>query len=166
MASQCFKLWFKTFCTFLSTFSLVRTAVFSSQECSNINQNIGFGDLHTYQTPNYPNPYNRNSSCEWKFTGPEGSRVLVKITDIHTEYCCDKLTLGNGRNPDVKQSWIFSHGGLLTANKAFASTGPHLWMSFRSNEKNNRKGFSVDVAAYPAKGKKYYFCFLVMFFIL
>ena len=153
MASQCFKLWFRTFCMIVSAFSSVRAAI--SQECSNISQNIGFGDLYTYQTSNYPNPYNSNSSCEWKFSGPEGSRILVKITDFHTEYCCDEFVIGNGRNPDAKQSWIFSHGGLLTANKAFASTGPHLWMTFTSNDRNNKKGFSVDVAAYIANGKNF-----------
>ena len=123
------------------------------QYCSIIDKNITFGDVHTFQTPNYPKTYNSNSSCEWKFTGPEGSRILVKIIDISTEYCCDKLVIGNGGDTDVKQSWIFSHGGLLTVNKAFASKGSKLWMTFTSDEKNNKKGFSVDVAAYPANGK-------------
>lgn len=115
---------------------------------------LAYGDVMNIQSDNYPDNYNGNTNCRWLISGPEGSRVVVKMLDFNTESCCDKLTLGNGVDRIDDSSLIVEAGGQLPVNKAFSTTGAELWMDFTTDAETNHKGFNLEVIAYPAEGKK------------
>ncbi|XP_072042084.1 low-density lipoprotein receptor-related protein 12-like [Amphiura filiformis] len=142
----------RTLCLAIVFISPVYAAVLNSDLCpENDEVVLTYGNLYSFISTNYPGNYNSNSSCNWRFTGPNGSRILVTFIDFKTETCCDKLKIGNGHDPSVKTSLIFSVAGQVTANRAFASTGSKMWMNFTSDGENNDKGYSLEVVAYPAE---------------
>ena len=52
-------------------------------------------------SPNYPEPHEHNLLCNWTIT-VHHANVIVEITDVNTEPCCDYLEV----NKEIKHGFL------------------------------------------------------------
>ncbi|PIK49592.1 putative CUB and sushi domain-containing protein 2 [Apostichopus japonicus] len=99
-------------------------------------------------SPNWPKRYTDDRFCYWTVQAPEGHRLGVKIKKFKTERNFDFVSIGNGLRYDAEETVIvFKHSGKQKpSQKKFNTKGNQLWISFRSDDWENDKGFYIEVA--------------------
>jgi len=60
-------------------------STFKPYEGCSINKSLEIWDYGTIQTPNYPEDYPSDTSCEWVLEGPPGSRIQATVFDLETQ---------------------------------------------------------------------------------
>lgn len=99
----------------------------------------------TFTSPNYPNNYGNNANCEWRIRVPTGFVVLLKF---------DSFKLESGQNcrydaVELRNTPISLIGSYCGAKGPFSimSSGETLFVKFRSDSSQTRKGFSASFTA-------------------
>ncbi|XP_033639659.1 bone morphogenetic protein 1-like [Asterias rubens] len=101
-------------------------------------------------SPDYPNEYPTLTDCLWQFRSASERRIHIGFTEFHTEYGYDRVQIGNGFEPNVNMTnLVLQHSGDnmlgIEGMLAFQSSGPVAWLSFKTDEYNQRKGFRFNV---------------------
>ena len=92
------------------------------------------------KSPNYPDPYRRESDCVWIGELPSEGMVSVTITefDIPKSVNCstDKLIIQNGKHPD--SPIVATLCGNITDldHRTFVLSGSHFRVHFTSSQRN------------------------------
>ncbi|CAL8113620.1 unnamed protein product [Orchesella dallaii] len=68
-----------------SEFNRTFRGVYRPYEACSINKTLGLWDFGTIQTPNYPEDYPSDTSCEWVLEGPPDSRIQLTVFDLETQ---------------------------------------------------------------------------------
>lgn len=99
-------------------------------------------------SPNWPKRYTNDRFCYWTVTGAEGHKLSVRIKKFKTERNFDYLSIGNGDRYDDENSMIvFKHSGLQKPKqKKFNTKSNKVWISFRSDDWENERGFYIEVS--------------------
>ncbi|XP_038046067.1 uncharacterized protein LOC119720468 [Patiria miniata] len=93
--------------------------------------------------PNYPN----NIEITWIIHTEEDRKIRVNFSDFQTEHLTDFVQAGDGNrstdNAFFRWSWDRFPPDLL-------SSGPMMWLTFKSDSSINDRGFFLSVASVPA----------------
>ncbi|XP_045219436.2 signal peptide, CUB and EGF-like domain-containing protein 1 isoform X3 [Macaca fascicularis] len=116
------------------------------------NQHCGgeLGDYTGYiESPNYPGDYPANAECVWHIAPPPKRRILIVVPEIFLpieDECGDVLVMRKSASPTS----ITTYETCQTYERpiAFTSRSRKLWIQFKSNEGNSRKGFQVPYVTY------------------
>jgi len=128
-------------------FGLVTIIVFNggeSAECpSGGNLSVSKGMMWS---PGFPRSYPDNTVCVWVITAPRGEHVKLTLKTVDLEYCtlchCDYVEVREGARPDGKLI-----GRFCKANRTVVySEGTQIWIKFKSDSKNKRRGFLAGVS--------------------
>uniref|UniRef100_H3B9U3 Signal peptide, CUB domain, EGF-like 1 n=1 Tax=Latimeria chalumnae TaxID=7897 RepID=H3B9U3_LATCH len=119
------------------------------------NQQCGgeLGDYTGYiESPNYPGDYPANVECTWNINPPPKRRILIVVPEIFLpieDECGDVLVMRKSASPTS----ITTYETCQTYERpiAFTSRSRKLWIQFKSNEGNSRKGFQVPYVTYDVK---------------
>lgn len=95
-------------------------------------------------SPNYPEPYPNNANIGWQIQLPEDDAVIqITLLEFGTEACCDYLFIYDGRsNSDPILS--VASGNESNLNEPIISSGPAIYVQFRSDCVNDGKGFALS----------------------
>ncbi|XP_038046270.1 uncharacterized protein LOC119720607 [Patiria miniata] len=95
----------------------------------------------------YPSSYSSNIEITWIFHTEEDRKIRVRFSDFRTEHLTDFVQAGDGNrttdNSFFRWSWYKLPPDLL-------SSGPVMWLTFKSDSSNNDRGFLLSVASVPA----------------
>ncbi|XP_071950847.1 ovochymase-like isoform X2 [Antedon mediterranea] len=91
-------------------------------------------------SPNYPSNYPLYFSCDWTVLAPENYRVLLRITDLMTQFCCDHVTLFDSDSSNIVLSGDID-------SKTLVSSGNHVTITFHTNKHVTERGFSMSMVA-------------------
>lgn len=93
-------------------------------------------------SPGYPNNYDDNENCMWRFFAPFGSKVLLYFTTFELEYASacifDSVELFDGR--DNSSPRLSKSCGSSLPSPVYSS-GRYMYMQFKSDSSNTKKGF-------------------------
>ena len=99
-------------------------------------------------SPGYPLAYLPSLECDWLIKATNGNTLTLTITSLEledSEDCsADSLTIHDGRSRDTK---VLDKVCGTVSIKRFHSTGQYLHLVFRSNERVQWKGFSIQYTA-------------------
>nr|CAB3238359.1 deleted in malignant brain tumors 1 protein-like [Phallusia mammillata] len=95
-----------------------------------------------FGTKNHPQPYEDNTDCSWLIRGPPGQKVRVNFESIHTERCCDYITIYDGNSED--SPILATLRGNLPAAASFVSTFQDFYISFHSDDSVSAPGFNAS----------------------
>lgn len=102
------------------------------------------GDEGTITSPNYPEVYDTKKDYYWRITAPPGKRIQVQIDYLDIEYdrrCAkDFLKVYDGSSLD--SPLLYTYCG-YTRPVSFRSSGRYLYLYFRSDNADTRKGFQL-----------------------
>ncbi|XP_071945633.1 tolloid-like protein 2 [Antedon mediterranea] len=95
---------------------------------------------------NFPDNYYNDRFCFWRIRVPEGDRISVFFRQFNTELNYDYVSVGNGEKYDNDaETIVYKHSGEnLPKPKSFTSTGNVMWLTFKSDDWDSRKGFVID----------------------
>ena len=122
----------------------------TAPRCNGLAQTIylGYNQNGQIKSPGYPNNYGNNENCQWLIQAPLAQKVLINFTAFELEdgYLChyDSVTIFDGRNTSSPLLSKNCGSGLPTPVN---SSGRYMYMQFKSDSSNTRKGF---VAHYRA----------------
>uniref|UniRef100_A0A4W4G0V8 Signal peptide, CUB domain, EGF-like 2 n=1 Tax=Electrophorus electricus TaxID=8005 RepID=A0A4W4G0V8_ELEEL len=111
------------------------------------------GELGEYtghiESPNYPGDYPANVECTWTINPPPKRRILIVVPEVFLpveDDCGDYLVMRKSPLPNS----VTTYETCQTYERpiAFTSRSKKLWIQFRSNEGNSRKGFRVPYVTY------------------
>jgi cubilin len=116
-----------------------------SAVCSNVPL-LATKNVNELTSPNYPDSYPSNISCQWTISADSSASVVLKILDFslqgNTASCSgDYVTIYDGystSSPIIQQVC----GQLL--NRQFTSTGPFMTVAFQSDETGSSRGFKLQ----------------------
>ncbi|XP_072042095.1 low-density lipoprotein receptor-related protein 12-like [Amphiura filiformis] len=111
---------------------------------------LAYNDVHEMTSANYPENYDNNMHCRWKFKGPEDSVIIVRIMDFDLHRHGDRFVIGSGSLSGDLSRLVIELTDTVRTGVQFASDEPELWMTFLSNFHGTAKGFRLDVFAKPA----------------
>ncbi|PIK41197.1 putative CUB and sushi domain-containing protein 1-like, partial [Apostichopus japonicus] len=120
--------------------------MFEYEKCINDKLFICSGTVYVstpynFKSQNFGNGgYQNNLVEETIFIGPEGLHLLLNISDINTESCCDFLAIGDGNIIGGSTAMNFS-GGPYINELRYLSEGNSIWMRFTTNHGTTRKGY-------------------------
>ncbi|XP_066263202.1 tolloid-like protein 2 [Branchiostoma lanceolatum] len=92
----------------------------------------------TVTSPNYPNDYGNDETCEWTFTVPEGSSVRLTFHSLNLEDSYDFLKIYDGGSDDA--ALLQSLTGALSL-KSITSTSNQMLVRFTSDSSMTAQGF-------------------------
>uniref|UniRef100_H2XSK7 CUB domain-containing protein n=1 Tax=Ciona intestinalis TaxID=7719 RepID=H2XSK7_CIOIN len=81
-------------------------------------------------SPNYPNNYPNSLSCTWSFFAAAGQQLLINITDMEMEQCCDKLEIRDGQNGRIIATLKYSS---INEPLLYTSTTGRLYITMTSD---------------------------------
>ncbi|XP_076821753.1 CUB and sushi domain-containing protein 1-like isoform X4 [Clavelina lepadiformis] len=96
------------------------------------------------QSPNYPDNYPDGQRCQWTLDAPFGMRVVLNISYLRLESCCDYLELFDGS--DSRPIAKLGQRNIIES-KLFRSSTNLMTVLFYSDNSVNYRGFLA--AAYP-----------------
>ena len=105
-------------------------------------------------TPNYPNPYPIDKTCDWDLKGPKGMRIELKFENFELEYCHDLSFRTFEHNDhlaiyDGKTSKSNRIGDLLCGSKIpsnIISTSNNVHLEWKSDLLGGFKGFKIKAS--------------------
>ncbi|XP_071829991.1 uncharacterized protein [Apostichopus japonicus] len=96
---------------------------------------------YNFKSQNFGNGgYQNNLVEETVFIGPEGLHLLLNITYIKTESCCDLLAIGSGNITGGSTAMTVS-GGPYIDELRYLSEGNTIWMRFTTNQRTTSNGY-------------------------
>ena len=107
--------------------------------------NLKDGEVVSFETPNYPEPYPNKKRCKWTIKIPKESTVYIYCEQFNLEkgdYLRIQKTKYSGLSGD---NWMNFEP--LTNNKRYT-----LKLQFKSNKKKNNTGFKCYIAAESGNG--------------
>ncbi|XP_066503802.1 signal peptide, CUB and EGF-like domain-containing protein 2 isoform X3 [Hoplias malabaricus] len=119
-------------------------------QCKNRHCGGELGDFTGFiESPNYPGDYPANIECTWIINPPPKRRILIVVPEIFLpmeDECGDYLVMRKSSLPNS----VTTYETCQTYERpiAFTSRSKKLWIQFRSNEGNSRKGFQVPYVTY------------------
>ncbi|TTL88679.1 Signal peptide, CUB and EGF-like domain-containing protein 2 [Bagarius yarrelli] len=122
----------------------------SVTQCKNRRCGGELGDYTGFiESPNYPGDYPANVECTWIINPPPKRRILIVVPEIFLpieDECGDYLVMRKSPLPNS----VTTYETCQTYERpiAFTSRSKKLWIQFRSNEGNSRKGFQVPYVTY------------------
>ncbi|XP_044176251.1 bone morphogenetic protein 1-like isoform X2 [Acropora millepora] len=137
--------------------------VSSTSQCAINSPYLHNNNLHlssssggTLRSPSYPFDYPNNMMCTWRITAPSGSRLLLTFNYFRLESgpCStrDYLEVRDGSSSTSTRIGTFC--GTYALN--ILSSGPYLWIRFRSDSLLSYKGFHARYTIVTPSSK---FCF-------
>ncbi|CAL4090627.1 unnamed protein product, partial [Meganyctiphanes norvegica] len=108
------------------------------------------------QSPGYPNHYSNDLNCFWSITAEEGTRISIEFIDLEIEYhrlCIyDALMIRDGGNISSPLMGGKICGGYDTNNPlGFTASGNQVFIQFRTDHINYKKGFKLKWTPYNIK---------------
>ena len=108
-------------------------------------------------SPGFTKTYPHNAVCVWVITAPRGEHVKLTLKTMDLEYCtlchCDYVEVREGASSDGTLI-----GRFCEANKvAVYSEGNRMWIKFKSDSANERRGFLANVGHLKLRKSKYSF---------
>ena len=98
-------------------------------------------------SPNYPDFYPNSADLSWFVRVPENYLILVTVSDLHIEQCCDRLTIYNGAS---KQSPVLSDlTGKIVSHSPIVSSSNIMYLRFSSDCSLAERGFKVIISTVP-----------------
>ncbi|GAB6033237.1 Signal peptide, CUB and EGF-like domain-containing protein 2 [Chamberlinius hualienensis] len=118
-----------------------------SQVCGGFMDNL----LGVLESPNYPGDYPSNSQCTWKLSPGKGRRVLVVVPEVFLadDKCGDYLVMRKSHSPYSLTT--FQTCRTQDMALAISARSSKLWIRFKSDGKNNAKGFRIYYVMYNAE---------------
>ncbi|XP_053490767.1 signal peptide, CUB and EGF-like domain-containing protein 2 isoform X4 [Ictalurus furcatus] len=122
----------------------------SVTQCKNRHCGGVIGDYTGFiESPNYPGDYPANVECTWTISPPPKRRILIVVPEIFLpmeDECGDYLVMRKSPLPNS----VTTYETCQTYERpiAFTSRSKKLWIQFKSNEGNSRKGFQVPYVTY------------------
>ncbi|XP_076880056.1 signal peptide, CUB and EGF-like domain-containing protein 2 isoform X3 [Brachyhypopomus gauderio] len=119
-------------------------------QCKNRRCGGELGEYTGYiESPNYPGDYPANVECTWTINPPPKRRILMVVPEVFLpveDDCGDYLVMRKSSLPNS----VTTYETCQTYERpiAFTSRSKKLWIQFRSNEGNSRKGFRVPYVTY------------------
>ncbi|XP_066263248.1 zinc metalloproteinase nas-39-like [Branchiostoma lanceolatum] len=100
-------------------------------------------------SPNYPDNYGNDQTCEWTITAPEGSRVRLTFASFHLDDDYDFLIVNDGGSGRVTR--LQSLTGELSVYP-ITSTSNEMFVRFTSDGSQTRQGFQFTATEISALG--------------
>ncbi|XP_047666412.1 signal peptide, CUB and EGF-like domain-containing protein 2 isoform X1 [Tachysurus fulvidraco] len=122
----------------------------SITQCKNRHCGGELGNFSGFiESPNYPGDYPANVECTWIISPPPKRRILIVVPEIFLpmeDECGDYLVMRKSSLPNS----VTTYETCQTYERpiAFTSRSKKLWIQFRSNEGNSRKGFQIPYVTY------------------
>ena len=128
------------------------------------------------RSPDYPNNYLNDRYCFWTVRAEPGRTLSVHFMRFATEANYDYLSIGQGtRRDDDRSVLLYKHSGIaipadFKTNRRMPKAN-ELWITFRSDDWDNDKGFVIEVTdntLYGASQKLEYilfFCYNIRYFL-
>ncbi|XP_035665050.1 C-type mannose receptor 2-like [Branchiostoma floridae] len=96
----------------------------------------------TVTSPNYPDNYGNDETCDWTITVPEGSTVLLSIDSFDLEDGFDFLTIYDGGSDGTTE--LQSLTGQLSSVNPITSTSNQMFVRFTSDGSIAGRGFEFS----------------------
>lgn len=126
---------------------------YKPQEACSLNRTMEMWEYGVIQTPNYPEDYPADTSCEWILEGPPGSRIQATIFDLETQSWFlgyyDYVALSRDGNFEK----VDQFAGDANANTPFVSESIEnkYGVRFKSNGFLNYRGLKMGFVVRPAE---------------
>ncbi|XP_070551405.1 uncharacterized protein [Ptychodera flava] len=104
-----------------------------------------YGQRVNVTSPNYPDDYEKNEACQWRFEAVNGTEIVFEILEMETQALFDELSVGVGQVPGQNSFKRLSGGD--KANGSIIVPDRFAWMTFESDLVIQKSGFLLQVAA-------------------
>ncbi|XP_035661699.1 uncharacterized protein LOC118405953 [Branchiostoma floridae] len=95
----------------------------------------------TVTSPNFPDVYNNDETCEWTIIVPEGSMVLLTFDSFHLEADFDFLTIYDGGSDSAAELQSLTGEGSIDP---ISSTANQMFLRFTSDSSLAAQGFQFS----------------------
>ncbi|KAI8502392.1 hypothetical protein Bbelb_199800, partial [Branchiostoma belcheri] len=92
-------------------------------------------------SPNYPNDYGNDMTCEWLITVPEGNTIRLEFSSFNTEKYFDILHVYDGDSDTAPRLQIFTGWMLIDP---IASSSNTMFVRFVSDDRVTEQGFQFS----------------------
>ncbi|KAI8496088.1 hypothetical protein Bbelb_259290 [Branchiostoma belcheri] len=110
----------------------------STPECGGTLTTLNRGNV---TSPNYPNDYGNDMTCEWLITVPEGSTIRLEFSSFNTEKYFDILHVYDGDSDTAPRLQIFTGWMLIDP---IASSSNTMFLRFVSDDRVTEQGFQFS----------------------
>ncbi|CAK8687185.1 cubilin-like [Clavelina lepadiformis] len=98
---------------------------------------VATNDYQSFNSPGYPRQYLSNMKCDWVFSAYADQQIVLTITELETEECCDFVQIFDGLKVIGKLS------GTLSSPITLVSNGRNLRVRLSTDSANEAKGFKA-----------------------
>ena len=92
------------------------------------------------KSPNYPENYDDNVDCRWWITTTVQKTIVLNLTEVMVENCCDMLQIYEGDNDSGKQ--IYQSKDSSGSSEKWVNA-KSLYVKFTTDDSTNFKGFKI-----------------------
>uniref|UniRef100_A0A914KZ07 CUB domain-containing protein n=1 Tax=Meloidogyne incognita TaxID=6306 RepID=A0A914KZ07_MELIC len=110
-------------------------------KCGDAHLKADKNDWNVLYSPDHPETYCNSMNCLWHLEAPEGSQIVVNITEFYTEMDHDFLTIFDGN--DTEQEHMEMLSGRITFKKTIQSKQNIMTISFHSDVTLQMSGFAL-----------------------
>lgn len=82
-------------------------------KCGDAHLKADKNDWNVLYSPDHPETYCNSMNCLWHLEAPEGSQIVVNITEFYTEMDHDFLTIFDGNDTEQEHMEMLIHLRIL-----------------------------------------------------